>query len=256
VELSRVVSYLDDELRTADIADYPGALNGLQLANSGRVNHIGAAVDFSTASVNAAVDLGVDLLVVHHGMFWGGAAPLTGMNYERVRLLLQQDIAVYASHLPLDVHPRLGNNALLARQLDLVPSGGFARHGSLDVGLRGDTDVPTSVLFASVDRLAHEHGGRAVCSPFDPARRTLRWALCTGSGASSDTVREASQLNIDTLIVGEGPHHTAVTARDMGLVLIYGGHYATETLGVAALTEELAARFGVARSFIDAPTGL
>ena len=135
--LALVVDYLDDLLATRDTPDYGGALNGLQLENGGAVTRVGAAVDFSSRTVQGAVDAGCDLLIVHHGMFWSGAQPVRGRRYRQLRQLLERDVAVYASHLPLDRHPELGNNALLARALGLEPTGEFARYKTINVGVRG-----------------------------------------------------------------------------------------------------------------------
>lgn len=254
--LTDVVGYLDQELRTLDIPDYPGALNGLQMGNGGSVTHVAGAVDFSTRTVRAAAARGADLLLVHHGMFWGGVAPITGMVYDRIGVLLEKKIAVYGSHIPLDLHPRFGNNALLARELGLTPSAGFAVLRGVPVGLSGEADIPTRAICDLAAALATRHGGGLVTTPLRDRQVTRRWGICSGAGASSETLKEAADLRLDTLIVGEGPHHTAVQAIDSGLTIIYAGHYATETLGVIALAEELGRRFAIKSSFIEAPTGL
>jgi dinuclear metal center YbgI/SA1388 family protein len=254
--LDAIVAHLDAVLDTAGVPDYPGAVNGLQLANSGAVARVAVAVDFSRAAVEQAVAAGASLLVVHHGMFWGGAQPIVGPAYDKLRLLLAHDVAVYASHLPLDAHPTLGNNALLAAELGLVPSAGFARFKTVDVGVAGEADVDTATLVARATAFAARHGHTLVHTPVAPGRRTRRWGLCTGAGASSDTIREAVARGIDTLVVGEGPHHTAVEAAERGLVIAYAGHYATETLGVRALGEEVERRFGVPFLEVGEPTGL
>lgn len=255
-QLSQLVSYLDETLDIANVPDYAGAVNGLQFANRGEVSRVAAAVDFSTRAVEAAIDAGANLLLVHHGMFWGGAQPITGVRYRRTRALLEHDVAVYSAHLPLDLHARFGNNTLLARRLELAPSGGFARFQQIAVGLQGEANVRTARIADAARRIAEEHGGTATVTPFDAGRITHRWGLCTGAGASSDTLREALNANIDTLIVGEGPQHTAVEAMDLGMVVIYAGHYATETFGVRALADDLANRFGLTSTFLDLPTGL
>jgi len=144
-------------------------------------------------------------------------------------------VAVYSSHLPLDAHPTFGNNVLLARAFGLEPAGGFARYRTIDVGMRGECDCETASLFSRAAAFARLRGGVARSTDIAPGRRTRRWGICTGAGASSETLLEAQTLEIDTLIVGEGPHHTAVAADDAGIVVIYTGHYATETLGVTAL---------------------
>ncbi|MEO5567620.1 MAG: Nif3-like dinuclear metal center hexameric protein, partial [Gemmatimonadaceae bacterium] len=235
--LAAVVDFLDQELRTSEVPDYPGAINGLQVSNSGSITHVAAAVDFSTRTVRAAAERSADLLLVHHGMFWGGAAPITGMMYDRVAMLLEKNIAVYGSHIPLDLHPRFGNNALLARELGLTPSAGFAMLRGVAVGVSGVADIPTRSLGDKAASLAARHGGAIVTTPLRHGQVTQRWGICTGAGASSETLKEAADLRLDTLIVGEGPHHTAVQAIDAGLTIIYAGHYATETLGVIALAE-------------------
>ncbi len=254
--LDDVARHLDTVLRTSEVPDYPGAMNGVQVEHDGPVTRCAVAVDASLHTIDAAVASGANLLVVHHGLFWGGSQPLRGRTFQRVRRLLAHDVAVYASHLPLDLHPTLGNNAIMARTLELTPSAGFAHFQSVAIGVMGDADVETSTLAARCDALARREGGRLVALGVTPHRRTRRWALCTGAGASSDTLREASSAGVDTLIVGEGPHHTAVEASELGIAVLYVGHYATETFGVRALGEEIERTFGIPWSFVPAPTGL
>jgi len=256
IPLRELVLYLDELLETGRIPDYPNAVNGLQLANSGTVSKVAAAVDFSSASVAGAVREGADCLLVHHGMFWSGLEPVRGPAYERMRQLIEHDVAVYASHLPLDRHPQLGNNVLLASELGLTPAAGFARFQSIDIGVRGDTDLPTAELAKRAAEFAASHGGSLRATPIAPNRRTRRWAICSGAGASSETLREATEQGIDTLIVGEGAHWTAVHATDNDLVILYAGHYATETLGVRALARRVSERFSVPWIFLEHPTGL
>ena len=254
--LAEIAGHLDALLETESIPDYPGALNGVQLANRGPITRIAASVDVSRRVIDAVIEANANLLLVHHGMFWSGAQRLTGAVYDRLQMLFAHDIAVYASHLPLDAHATIGNNVLLAQALDLVPNGGFARFKTIDVGVRGECDCETQDLVKRVDAFARANGGAARCSDVPPGRRTQRWGICTGAGASSETLAEAHSLGLDTLIVGEGPHHTAVLADDLGLVVVYAGHYATETLGVRALAEHLTTKFGIPSTFIAAPTGL
>jgi dinuclear metal center YbgI/SA1388 family protein len=254
--LESIAGYLDGLLRIPELPDYPNALNGLQLANRGKVTRVAASVDISRRVIEQTIQAGANLLIVHHGMFWGGLQPLRGTQYERIRLLLDNDIAVYSAHLPLDAHPEVGNNALLAHELGLTPRGGFAEYHGLMVGVRGDADVPTATLVERANAFASRHGGVARATWNVSGRITRSWAICTGAGASADTMAEASAAGIDTLIVGEGPHWTAVDAPEAGLVIIYAGHYATETLGVRALAERVAEHAGIPWSFVEAPTGL
>jgi dinuclear metal center YbgI/SA1388 family protein len=254
--LAQVAELLDTLLRTAEIPDYPGAMNGVQVEHTGPITRCAVTVDASLRTIDAAIAGGANLLIVHHGLFWGGALPLRGRAFERIRRLVANDVAVYASHLPLDLHPTLGNNALLARELGLVPSDGFARFQSVAIGVMGDADLETATLVARAAALSAREGGHLVTVGATPGRRTRRWAICTGAGASSDTLREAAAAGVDTLIVGEGPHHTAVEAPEMGIAVLYAGHYATETFGVRALGEEVERAFGIPWSYIAAPTGL
>jgi putative NIF3 family GTP cyclohydrolase 1 type 2 len=145
---------------------------------------------------------------------------------------------------------------LLAARLGLEPSGGFATYQSIDVGVSGESDVPTRTLADRAAALASEFKGNLVATPFERDRVTRRWGICTGAGADSASLREAARRGLDTLIVGEGPHHTAIEARELGIVVLYAGHYATETLGVRALGDRLAATFGITSTFIDVPSGL
>jgi dinuclear metal center YbgI/SA1388 family protein len=247
--------YMDELLGTNSTPDYPNAVNGLQLENRSPIRGIAAAVDFSTRAIRGTIERGANLLIVHHGMFWGGIGPFSGPSYRTMRLLMDNDIAVYSSHLPLDRHPTLGNNALLATELGLTPSGSFARFQDIFIGASGETDVETASLVARARNFARSYG-EIRTSAIATDRRTAKWGICTGAGASAETLSEALTSGIDTLIVGEGPHWTAIHAEEHGLAIIYAGHYATETLGVSALAQHLATRYELPWSFISAPTGL
>lgn len=253
---AQVAQHLDEILGTRDFPDYDGALNGLQCDHAGPVVRIGAAVDLSLRAINQAAAHGVNFLIVHHGMFWGGAQAAVGPAYERLRRLFDHDIAVYSSHLPLDAHPEHGNNVLLAQALALTPSRPFASFRGAPIGVAGDADLDTRSLADAAEGFIRPYGGSVRSSESEPGRRTRRWAICTGAGASSETLREARASGIDTLIVGEGPHHTAVEAAESGVVVIYAGHYATETLGVQSIAAHAADAFGVPWEFLLAPTGL
>src|ERR687890_1185047 len=126
--LGDVARHLDTLLRTSEVPDYPGAMNGIQVEHEGPITRCAVAVDASLSTIDGAIAAGANLLVVHHGLFWGGAQPLRGRVFARVRRLLAHDVAIYASHLPLDLHPTVGNNALLARELGLAPHGGVPGH--------------------------------------------------------------------------------------------------------------------------------
>lgn len=256
VYVGEIASHLDALLQTTVVPDYPNAINGMQFAHRGPVCGIASAVDASEHVIRGAAAAGANLLVVHHGLFWGGLQPLVGFRYKRLRLLLEHDMAVYSAHLPLDVHETFGNSRLLAQELGLKVSGGFAHFQGIACGVQGVVDTSTTELVNALSSFAVLHSGTAIASAYAQGRRTSRWAICSGAGAGTDTLDEATRQGIDTLIVGEGPHWTAVDAPERGLVIIYAGHYATETLGVRALCEHLSAQFSIPHRFIAAPTGL
>ena len=254
--LSHVAAHLDDLLAIATTPDYPPALNGVQVGHHGPVRRIAAAVDASLRTITLAAEAGANLLLVHHGLFWGGLRTITGPHEARLRALFANDIAVYSAHLPLDAHKEFGNSALLARTLNLSATAPFARHEQIHCGVRGEADLETASLVARVVAWAAPLGHHAVASPMSASHRTRRWAICSGSGAQAETLAEAYAGGVDTLIVGDGPHWSAVEAEEYGLVIVYAGHYATETLGVSALAAHLSSRFNVPWTFVHAPTGL
>ncbi len=248
--LSLMVSFCDRTLRTPQIGDYDGASNGLQVQNSGRVSRIAAAVDASLATVQLAVAAKADLLVVHHGLFWSATHPWTGARYSLLRTLFQADLAVYSSHLPLDAHPRLGNNARLCAALGfrkLRPF--FVSHGQL-IGFKTEQRIELRHLASAVKKAT---GAEPRVVPGGP-KTCHRIGVVTG-GAGGDLKRAAAE-GIDTFITGEGPHWTYALAEELGVNVIYGGHYATETFGVKALAQALSRRFQVPWMFLDHPTGL
>lgn len=248
--LAEITRYLNDYLRVGEIADYPEAHNGLQLENGGRVTRIGAAVDACGYTVDAAAEHGVDLLLVHHGLFWGGVHPMTGNRYRMWKRALDAGVAVYGAHLPLDAHPQAGNNALLCAALGLNGTEPFMPYKGTPVGLRGTVEMRRETLVA---RLAEAVGGAVRICPGGPG--TVREIGVVTGGAGSE-VRAAADAGLDTFITGEGPHWTYALAEELGVNILYGGHYATETFGVKALAAHLGARFGLPWEFIDHPTGL
>lgn len=254
--IDEVARYSNELLHTAVIPDYPSALNGLQFESRSPLRSIAAAVDLSTRAIEGAKSVNANLLIVHHGMFWGGLTPLTGPAHRRVRLLFENDIAVYSSHIPLDCHPTLGNNVLLARALQLTPSREFARYEGIFIGVAGECDVATQTVVERASSFARQYGHVVRTTPVEDGRRTKRWAMCSGAGAAAETLKEAIDAGIDTLIVGEGPHWTAITAEENELAVVYAGHYATETLGVCALAQHLSDKYEVPWQFVNAPTGL
>jgi len=250
IDLAVVVSYLDRYLRTSEVPDAPNALNGLQLANGGTISRVTAAVDLCDATVQMAAQQGADLLLVHHGLFWGGLQPLTGRAYRRVAGLIRHNIALYSAHLPLDVHPEVGNNAALAHRLGVARRGEFGEEYGMRIGVWGEVDIPRAVL---AQRLGEVVGGHPRLMAFGP-ERVRRVGIVTGAAGSM--IGQAAAQGLDTYITGEGAHHTFFDAEELGLNVFYAGHYATETFGVKALAERLCTEFDLPWTFLDHPTDL
>ena len=250
IDLAVLVPYLDRYLRTSEVPDAPNALNGLQLANGGTISRVTAAVDLCDATVQMAAQQGADLLLAHHGLFWGGLQPLTGRAYRRVAGLIRHNIALYSAHLPLDVHPEVGNNAVLAHRLGVARRGEFGEEYGMRIGVWGEVDIPRAVL---AQRLGEVVGGDPRLMAFGP-ERVRRVGIVTGAAGSM--IGQAAAQGLDTYITGEGAHHTFFDAEELGLNVFYAGHYATETFGVKALAERLCTEFDLPWSFLDHPTDL
>jgi dinuclear metal center protein, YbgI/SA1388 family len=241
--LQELVNYCDERTRRAAIKDAPGAFNGLQVANDGRVTKIGAAVDAGLIPFQKAVEAGVDFLIVHHGMYWDMPRPITGPVYERIATLLKGNCALYSNHLPLDAHPELGNNALLARQLGLDPSRPFLVRDGEPVGWIATHTETRAQLRARLESLY----GRVVAIEYGSDKPSAV-AFCSGSGNSA--VPELLREGVDTLVTGELREEWFNTAQEQKLNLYLCGHYATEVHGVKALAAELSEKFGLPWTFI------
>ena len=247
--LADVVRYCNESLRISEIADYPNALNGLQIENAGRVTRIGAAVDASLRSIDVAIEHSVDLLVVHHGIFWPGLRPIAGAQRELLRKAFAHNVALYSAHIPLDVHPELGNNAQLVRALRIDGSSAFFEWKNVLLGQRADVEILREDL---VDRLEKLLGCDVKVVGGGPANIRALGVITGGAGGE---ILEVAALGLDTFVTGEAPHWAAVVAHDLKMNLIVAGHYATETFGVRALAANLSEKFGVPHEFIDCPTG-
>ncbi len=242
-QLADLVAYCDRRTRRAAFQDFPGALNGLQVANDGRVTRIGAAVDARLDAFAQAAAAHVDFLIVHHGLFWAPPRPLTGPAHRRLVTLVRANCAVYSSHLPLDAHPQIGNNALLARQLGLKRARSFLEHEGEDIGLIARAHGPRSALHRRLTALyprviAIEYG----------AARPREIAFCSGSGNSA--VPALVPAGVDTLVTGELREEWFTYAQEHRLNLYLCGHYATEVHGVQALAAELARRYRLPWAFL------
>lgn len=243
-------AWADDLLRVAEVEDYPFALNGLQVDGRRPVARIGAATDACLATIDLAVEDGCDLLMVHHGLFWGGVRPFVGPSYERFRRLFESGMGLYSAHLPLDAHPRIGNNVLLAAELrvgELEPFGSFK--GNDGIGVIGEVDTSLAELAARAEVVC----GRAPIVIAGGSERVSRLAIVTGGAGSM--IEAAAMAGADTFLTGEGNHHTYHEAMELGINVVYAGHYGTETLGVRALAERAAEHFRAEHTFFDVPTG-
>ena len=254
--LSEIVEYANEYLRIPDIEDWPNALNGLQIENSGRVTKIGAAVDVSTRVLTAAARKDVDLLIVHHGLFWPGLQTVTGSLRRQLKLAFENDLALYSAHLPLDLHPEVGNNAQLASALGLKSTKPFFEEKGQLIGVRAKTSASREDLIRKLRKVL----GGPVKAFNVGAKNPKNIGIITG-GAGGEIYRVAAESEpdwqyIDTFITGEAPHWAAVAAEELGINLLLGGHYATETFGVKALAAHLSKRFKLPWEFLNFPTGL
>jgi len=251
MKLSSLVTYANEALQVASVPDYPNAVNGLQLENhGGEVTKIAAAVDAHLPVVKQAVARGCDLLLVHHGLFWSGVQPITGAVFEKITTAAEGGLAVYSAHLPLDGHAEMGNSVLLARALGLTETEPFFEFKGYPIGVRSKVQMTRREaarrLEAALGAKAHLCGGGP-----DKVRQI---GIVTGGAGSEVAAMKA--LGIDTFITGEGPHWSYTLAEELGINVLYGGHYATETFGVKALAEHLSEKFALRWEFIDHPTGM
>lgn len=241
--LDELVAFCDARTRLTSYTDAPGAWNGLQVANNGRVTKIGAAVDSGRTPFAAAAAAGVDFLIVHHGMYWDMPQRITGHVHARLKTLFDANCALYSNHLPLDGHAEIGNNALLAKQLGLSPDQPFMEYEGEAVGCSAPWTGSRDELAAALA----SHYSRVVpitCGSDRPARI----AFCSGSGNSA--MKELVATGIDTLVTGELREEWYNYAEENGLNVFLCGHYATEVHAVQALAAEAAAKFDLPWEFI------
>ena len=249
--LSAISAYTDKLLNHKNIGDYSGALNGLQLANNGKVTRMAASVDANLPVIKQAVVSGVDLLVVHHGIGWSPLVPIVGRRYESLKLCLDNNLAIYSSHLPLDLHPTLGNNVLLAKALGFNKSEPFFFAKDANLGRRVKANLSRTELHKRLNKALGGANSQLIAAGPVTCKNI---GIVTG-GAGNDLAKAAND-GIDTFITGEGAHWTFSLAHELGVNVFYGGHYLTETFGVKALTAHLAKKFRLPWQFIDEPSGL
>jgi dinuclear metal center YbgI/SA1388 family protein len=228
------------------------SLNGLQVEGAARVERVALATDAALATFDLAAEAGAQFLVVHHGLFWGRVEPVTGAHRARLAALLERDLSLYCAHLPLDAHPEVGNNAVLARLLELSDRAPFGEYEGRAIGVRGRFPEPVdrAGLAARLEALL---AARPVVLAFGPDRIET---VAIVSGDAAELIPEAAAAGVDAFLTGETSHIAWHAARELALNVIFAGHYATETVGLQALGDHLAEELGVETVFLDAPTGL
>jgi len=247
-----IVSFLDDLLDTKNVSD--ASFNGLQVQGKDTIKKVLFAVDAGFETFQKAVELQADMIVVHHGNFWQGVNPsLVGWKKERIALLFKHEISLYASHLPLDKHPDVGNNAQLLEILGCKKECAFGMYHGQSISFIGKTEQPLTVE-SVVKTLQEKINAQCKVLPFGP-KEIGRIAVCSGGGADYGLLQEAIDAGVDLYLTGDSTemYHTA---KEAGINIIFAGHHATETVGVKALAEVVAERFGIETVFVDIPTGL
>ena len=247
--LTSIITALDELLSPGDFQDL--GPNGLQVPGPSEVDRVVTGVSAQRALVERAVAEGAQLVLVHHGLFWDFMPTgLTPVLAERLRPLFKHDIALAGYHLPLDAHPEVGNNAILAERLGCERHEPFGTYRGVPIGRAGTfpgDGIPAADLFARVREITAR-----VPTVFDGGpERVRRIGIVSGSGA--DVLSEAVALGLDAFLTGEPREHVMADAREAGIHFIAAGHYATETFGVRALGDWLAQRFGIEHVWVDIP---
>jgi dinuclear metal center YbgI/SA1388 family protein len=249
MDIVQLGNYLDQLLDVAAIRDYPNALNGVQVQNTGEIRKVGLAVDACQATIEKAVQRQCGMLLVHHGLFWSGLQPVRGAHYEKLAVLLHANVGLYSCHLPLDAHPVLGNSRALADAIGLQQLEPFGECNDMKIGFKGTlTPQPAQLLGRDLEKKI----GSPVRVIGDREVRSV--GLVTGG--AGDMFQQAVAEGLDCYITGEAPSHCYHEAMEAGVVLILAGHYATETGGVKAVGQHLQTRFGLETEFLDHPTGM
>jgi dinuclear metal center YbgI/SA1388 family protein len=250
MKLAELVGYLDGYLHIPEIKDY--GPQGLQIEGREEIARIVGTVDAQLPCVEAAIQRRADMLLVHHGIFWGGPRRIVGSYGRLLRAYLDNGINLYAAHLALDAHPAVGNNAELARRLGLEIVDWWADING--VKLAAMTEAPSGTkLDYLVNHFEQSIGPVKVVLAHGP-RIVHRVGILSGAGA--DHIEAAAALGCDTFITGETSHAQYYDAMNAGINVIYGGHYTTETVGVQALGQHLADQFGLSFEFVDLPTDM
>jgi len=243
--LKTIVTFLDRELKISEFKD--SSQNGLQVQNSGKIRKICCGVDASMETFEAAQALGADLLICHHGLSWGDSlAHITDLNYSRIKFLLDHDMALYASHLPLDAHPRYGNNAVMAKAVGLRNLKPFGLYHGQAIGFEGRLPKPTS--YAAFKKKVSAVTGNSL-QTMDFGKKKIQTVAVVSGGAAGE-IAEAGQKGIDVYLSGEPALVAYSLAQEYQVNAIFAGHYATEVFGVKALGDLLQDRFAIKSEFL------
>ncbi len=247
----KISSYLNDLLHSSPVADY--ALNGLQVGKNSPVSKVALAVDARLSTFEKAADSGCQMLLVHHGLFWGRNFAITDAEYDRFSYLMSKGLALWASHIPLDIHPDLGNNARLLGALGVSEQRGFGDWKGLQLGKFGS--LPSSLpLEELMGRLDDRLGSTARCLDF--GKQSIQTIGVISGSVGVDEAHQALDAGIDLFVTGEECHPMHAFAQDFKFNIAFGGHYATEAFGIRAVGEKLSSELGLETIYIDHPTGL
>lgn len=245
-----LVAWLDEYLDVKAFKD--ASLNGLQVEGGDSVTKVAVGVDGSYNTIERAVDSGAQFLIVHHGLFWGAEQPVTKMLRGRLKLLLDNDLSLYACHLPLDAHQEVGNNWGLARQLGLTDLEGFVEVDGRPLGVKGRLPQPRSL--ADLAEHIERHVGEQVLVHAGGPDPAATLGIVTGGAAGA--VLDAADAGLDAFLTGEPKHDTFYYSYERGVSSLFAGHYMTETIGVKLLAAKLETTFGLETEFLLLPTGL
>ena len=249
MDILQLSHYLDNLLDIKEIKDSSNAMNGLQVQNTADIKKVGLAVDLCMATIEKAVAAECNMMFVHHGMLWGGVKPIRGNFYDKVSTMIRENLGLYSAHLPLDMHPVLGNNKVLADQLELNELEPFGEYEGQKIGFKGRLkSLSAEELGAKLER--------KLGSPVKVIGSGEVQTLGIVSGGAADILSQAAVAGLDAYLTGEGSNHHYHEAIENECVLILGGHYATETGGVKAVGKHLEEQFGIKTEFIDYPTGI
>jgi dinuclear metal center YbgI/SA1388 family protein len=248
IEREKLVKFLDTELKIASIQDL--SRNGLQVQGTERIVRVGLAVDACEEAYEAAAHENCQMIIAHHGMIWGGLPYITKTIYRQIKFLFDHAINLYAAHLPLDLHPKYGNNAQLADILDIRSRKPFGDYKGTIVGCEGVLPAAADIAALS-GRLEKALGGNNVLLPFGK-KKIRRVGIL--SGRATDILAEAVRKGLDCFVTGEPIHEHHHLAREGGINVIYCGHYYSEKVGVQAIGKLIEKKFGVECVFLDIPT--